>query len=159
MIMYENDTTSGNGFESGGSGNSVKTSKPLLPYILAIAASAMTVVAYFIPYVKISGFLFSRKVSVLGLVIETLNDPDSMLLLGTGVKVILYMLLAAFGLSIMAFIFAALRKMVPAIVFAVLSVLPFFMVATIPYIHYIGAAITIVAAIWYMAADKSRKKA
>ena len=156
--MYENDETPRNGFEYGGSGNSVKSPKTLIPHIVAILAAALTVVAYFIPYIKISGFLFSRKVSVMGLVIESLNDPDTMLL-GAGIKVILYALLASFGLSILALIFAALKKMVPTIVFVVLSVLPFFMVATIPYIHYIGAAITIGAAIWYMVANKAGKKA
>ncbi len=120
----------------------------LIPYFIALGGSILTVAASFIPYLKISNFFFSRKISISSLLIETLNDSDNMLK-GAGDIVVTVAIIAAVIFSFLVVLFTGIKKMIPAIVFIVLTALPFLMISG-AFIHFIGLAISLGGAIWYL---------
>ena len=136
--------------------NNKKGVNTLIPYFIALGGAILTVAASFIPYIKISGFFFSRKVSIFSLLIETLNEPDNMLK-GAGDIVVICAIIAAVVFSLLVVLFTGIRKMIPAIVFIALTALPFLMISG-AYIHFIGLAVSLGGAIWYLVCAPKKNK-
>ena len=128
---------------------------PLIPYIVTMIASIITVVANFIEYFTISGWFYSRKISLVRVIMETLNDPETEIP-GVGDKVLFGLIVATVLFSFLTSLFAARKQMIRTIIFAVLALLPMLMTSK-AYIHYIGIGITVIGAIWYIIVDKKEQ--
>ena len=122
----------------------------IIPYIVAVIGAVLGVTANFINYVILRGLFFSSKTSVIKLIIDVLNDPESELT-NANEKIIFAILIASIIFSMLALLFALIKKMIPTIVFAILAVVAMLMNGS-AWIHYAACFITIVGAIWYMIA-------
>ena len=125
----------------------VNITETTIPYILALGGSVIGVAANFIKYLKISSFFFTRKVSIVSLIIETLDNTETALAT-TGDKVMFGMIIAGVVFSVIALIMALTGKMNSVITFSVLACLPFFTTGR-AWIHYAGFATAIVGAAWH----------
>lgn len=128
------------------------TSKTLLPYIITVAGSVIGVAGSFVKYITASNAIFSWKMSIFQMIVESIDKPE-VNLSGVGDKIIFGIIVAGVAFSVLSILFALLKKMKSAIVFAVLAFLPFLMLEK-AWIHYIGFALTIIGAIWYLVAKK-----
>ena len=135
---------------------SAKGMVTLIPYIVALCGSILAVAANFIKYIKVSGLFTSEITSIFKLIKDTLDNSDEMLV-GVEDKIAMGALIAAIIFSLLVVLFVAIRKMIPAIIFAVLAFLPLLIPGS-AYIHYIGLAIALVGAIWYKIAVATQNK-
>lgn len=118
-----------------------------LPYMIALIGAVIGVVANFIKYLTVSNIFFTWKDSIINLIIKSINDPENNL--GSrGDKIIFGIVVVGVICSIIAMLFVLSRKMTKAIVFSILSVMLLFMFHG-AYIHYAGAILTIIGAVWY----------
>ena len=120
----------------------------MAPYVLMVAGSLVGFAANFTKYMTSSSFFFTRKVSIFQLLVETMDDP-AQALATTGDKVAFGILIAGIVFSALAVLCAILKKPKGAITFTVLALLPVLMHGK-AWIHYIGFAMTIIGAIWYL---------
>lgn len=128
----------------------------LIPYLVALFGSVLAVAANFIPYMEISYYFSSEKMSLFDLIRDSLGNSEQML--GTTEDQIAFgAILAAIIFNLLVVLFVGIKKMVPAIVFTVLTVLPLLLPKT-AYIHYIGLAIALIGIIWYMIVVAGQKK-
>ena len=126
-----------------------------ISYALAVAGAILGLVAHFINYITLSGFFFSRKTSIVGLIIETFDHPYYVK--GVSDKIVLGMYVASICFSFLTLITVSAKKMSAAIVFAVIAVSPFLMIGT-AYVHYAASIITVIGSAWYKIAVASREK-
>mgnify|MGYP004446367017 CR=1 FL=1 len=129
-----------------------KQKNPVIPFLVGLVGAIISVVANFIPYVEVNGLFFSYKMSFSQIILAALENPE--LELSTSYTITAFCFLVfGFVCTLLILLFALLKKGVPMIIFAILSLAPLLVITGI-WLHIVGACIVLIGAIWLLATKK-----